>query len=60
MSIHIKRILVAKDLIRESTNVIRYARELGSKFDAVILVLLVMPAVYLAGLIMLALSMGRF
>ena len=39
MSIKIKRILVAKDLSKESSNVIRYALELGSKFDAQVHVL---------------------
>ena len=58
MSIQIKRILVAKDLSRESSNVIRYALELGSKFDAEIHVLHVMPTVDHAVLNMVAISMG--
>ena len=58
MSIQIKRILVAKDLSKESSNVIRYALELGSKFDAEIHVLHVMPTVDHAVLNMVAISMG--
>ena len=58
MSIQLKRILVAKDLSKESSNVIRYALELGSKFDAEIHVLHVMPTVDHAVLNMVAISMG--
>ena len=58
MSIQVKRILVAKDLSKESSNVIRYALELGSKFDAEIHVLHVMPTVDHAVLNMVAISMG--
>jgi nucleotide-binding universal stress UspA family protein len=58
MSIQIKRILAAKDLSKESSNVIRYALELGSKFDAEIHVLHVMPTVDHAVLNMVAISMG--
>lgn len=58
MSIQIKRILVAKDLSKESSNVVRYALELGSKFDAEIHVLHVMPTVDSAVLNMVAISMG--
>jgi len=58
MSIQIKKILVAKDLSKESSNVIRYAMELGSKFDAEIHVLHVMPTVDHAVLNMVAISMG--
>ena len=58
MSIQIKRILVAKDLSKASSNVIRYALELGSKFDAEIHVLHVMPTVDHAVLNMVAISMG--
>jgi nucleotide-binding universal stress UspA family protein len=58
MSIEVKRILVAKDLSKESSNVIRYALELGGKFDAEIHVLHVMPTVDHAVLNMVAISMG--
>ena len=58
MSVRIKRILVAKDLSRGSSNVVRYALELGSKFDAEIHVLHVMPTVDHAVLNMVAISMG--
>ena len=58
MSIKIKKILVAKDLSKESSNVIRFALELGSKFDAEIHVLHVMPTVDHAVLNMVAISMG--
>ena len=58
MSIQIKRILVAKDLSKESSKVIRYALELGSKFDAEIHILHVMPTVDHAVLNMVAISMG--
>lgn len=58
MSIKIQNILVAKDLSKESSNVIRYALELGSKFHAQVHVLHVMPTVDPAVLNMVALSMG--
>ena len=34
MGVKLDRILVAKDLSKESAHVVRYALELGSKFDA--------------------------
>ncbi len=58
MSMEINRILVAKDLSRESSRVIRYALELGCKFDAQIHVLHVMPTIDSSVLGMLALTMG--
>lgn len=58
MSIQVKRILVAKDLSKEASNVIRYALELGSKFDAQVHVLHVMPTVDHAVLNMVAIAMG--
>jgi len=58
MSISLKNILVAKDLSKESSNVIRYALELGSKFHAQVHVLHVMPTVDSAVLNMVALTMG--
>lgn len=58
MSINIKKILVAKDLSKESSNVIRYALELGSKFHAQVHVLHVMPTVDASVLNMVALTMG--
>ena len=58
MSIHVKKILVAKDLTKEASNVIRYALELGAKFDAELYVLHVMPTVDPAVLNMVALNMG--
>ncbi len=58
MGIQVKRILVAKDLSKESSNVIRYALELGGKFDAEIHILHVMPTVDHAVLNMVAISMG--
>ncbi|MDT8440129.1 MAG: universal stress protein [Desulfuromonadales bacterium] len=45
MGLQIKRILVGKDLTAESLGVLRYALELGSKFDAEIHLLHVMPKV---------------
>ena len=39
MSIEIKNILVARDLSKESSRVIRYALELGCKFHAQVHVL---------------------
>ena len=58
MGIKVKRILVAKDLSKEASNVIRYALELGSKFDAKVHVLHVMPTVDHAVLNMVAIAMG--
>ncbi len=58
MSIKIKNILVAKDLSKESSKVIRYALELGSKFHAQVHVLHVMPTVDPSVLNMVALTMG--
>jgi len=58
MNIQIERILVAKDLSRQSANVIRYALELGSKFDAKIHVLHVMPTVETSVLNMVSIAMG--
>ncbi len=58
MGIDIKTILVAKDMSKESSNVIRYALELCSKFHAQIHVLHVMPTVDSSVLNMVALSMG--
>lgn len=58
MSIKIKNILVAKDLSKESSHVIRYALELGSKFHAQVHILHVMPTVDHAVLNMVALTMG--
>lgn len=58
MKIGIKNILVAKDLGRESSNVIRYALELGCKFHAQVHVLHIMPSVDSSVLNMVALTMG--
>lgn len=58
MSVKIENILVAKDLSKESSNVIRYALELGRKFHAQVHVLHVMPTVDHAVLNMVALTMG--
>lgn len=58
MSIKFDRILVAKELSDQSSNVVRYAFELGSKFDPEIYVLHVMPTVDSAVLNMVAISMG--
>lgn len=58
MSIHLKKILVAKDLSKESSNVIRYALQLGAKFHAQVHVLHVMPTVDSSVLNMVALTMG--
>lgn len=58
MSVQVKRILVAKDLSKEASNVIRYGLEIGSKFDAQVHVLHVMPTVDHAVLNMVAIAMG--
>ncbi|NOY12134.1 MAG: universal stress protein [Deltaproteobacteria bacterium] len=58
MGIEIKKILVAKDLDEQSSNVVRYALELASKFHAQVHVLHVVPTVEHAVLNMVALSMG--
>ena len=58
MSIKINNILVAKDLSKESSRVIRYALELGCKFHAQVHVLHVMPTVDSSVLNMVALTMG--
>jgi nucleotide-binding universal stress UspA family protein len=58
MSLAIKNILVAKDLSKESSDVIRYALNLGAKFSAQVHVLHVMPTVDPAVLNYVALSMG--
>ena len=58
MSVKIEKILVAKDLSKESSNVIRYALELACKFHAQVYVLHVMPTVDSSVLNMVALTMG--
>jgi len=58
MSIKLNNILVAKDLSKESSSVIRYALELGCKFHAQVHVLHVMPTVDSSVLNMVALTMG--
>jgi nucleotide-binding universal stress UspA family protein len=58
LSIKLKKILVAKDLSKESSNVVRYALELGCKFHAQVYVLHVMPTVDSSVLNMVALTMG--
>ena len=58
MDMQIKKILVAKDLSKESSRVIRYALELGCKFHAQVHVLHVMPTVDSSVLNMVALTMG--
>ncbi|PLX89395.1 MAG: hypothetical protein C0618_01300 [Desulfuromonas sp.] len=58
MGIELTKILVAKDLSKESSNVIRYALQLGSKFHAQVYVLHVMPTVDSSVLNMVALTMG--
>jgi len=55
---NIQNILVAKDLSKESSHVIRYALKLGAKFHAQVHVLHVMPTVDPAVLNMVALTMG--
>ena len=58
MSIKLKKILVSKDLSKESSHVVRYALELGCKFHAQVHVLHVMPTVDSSVLNMVALTMG--
>jgi len=58
MSIKLKKILVSKDLSKESSHVVRYALELGCKFHAQVYVLHVMPTVDSSVLNMVALTMG--
>lgn len=58
MSIKIGKILVAKDLTKESAKVIRYGLELAAKFHAQVYVLHVMPTVDSSVLNMVALTMG--
>ena len=58
MSIKLEKILVAKDLSKESSNVVRYALELACKFHAQVHVLHVMPTVDASVLNMVALTMG--
>ncbi|MCK5914056.1 MAG: universal stress protein [Desulfuromusa sp.] len=58
MGIKIDNILVARDLSKESSRVIRYALELACKFHAQVHVLHVMPTVDSAVLNMVALTMG--
>ncbi len=58
MEMKINKILVAKDLSKDSSRVIRYALELGCKFHAQIHVLHVMPTVDSSVLNMVALTMG--
>ncbi len=58
MEMQIRKILVARDLSKESSRVIRYALELGCKFHAQVHVLHVMPTVDSSVLNMVALTMG--
>ena len=58
MSIKLKKILVSKDLSKESSHMVRYALELGCKFHAQVYVLHVMPTVDSSVLNMVALTMG--
>lgn len=58
MSFQIKKILVAKDMSKQSSRVIRYALELACKFHAQVHVLHVMPTVDSSVLNMVALTMG--
>ncbi|MEA3362835.1 MAG: universal stress protein [Thermodesulfobacteriota bacterium] len=58
MDMQINKILVAKDLSKQSSRVIRYALELGCKFHAQVHVLHVMPTVDASVLNMVALTMG--
>ncbi|MDA3904421.1 MAG: universal stress protein [Desulfuromusa sp.] len=58
MSLKIEKILVARDMSKESSRVIRYALELGCKFHAQVHVLHVMPTVDPSVLNRVALTMG--
>lgn len=58
MDMKINKILVAKDLSKDSSRVIRYALELGCRFHAQVYVLHVMPTVDSSVLNMVALTMG--
>jgi nucleotide-binding universal stress UspA family protein len=58
MGIKLKKILVAKDLSKESAHVVRYALELACKFHAQVHVLHAMPTVDPSVLNMVALTMG--
>ncbi len=58
MSIKLEKILVAKDLSKASSHVVRYALELACKFLAQVYVLHVMPTVDPSVLNMVALTMG--
>jgi nucleotide-binding universal stress UspA family protein len=58
LSIKLEKILVAKDLSKDSSNVVRYALELGRRFHAQVYVLHVMPTVDASVLNMVALTMG--
>ena len=58
MSFQIKNILVAQDLSKEPSRVVRYALEMASKFHAQVHVLNVMPTVDPSVLNMVALTMG--
>ncbi len=58
MAIKINTILVAKDMSKQSSHVIRYALELATKFHAQVHVLHVMPTVDPSVLNMVALTMG--
>ena len=58
MSFSMKKILVAKDMSKHSSKVIRYALELACKFHAQVYVLHVMPTVDTSVLNRVALTMG--
>ena len=54
----LEKILVARDLSKQSSKVVRYALELAAKFHAQVYVLHVMPTVDSSVLNMVALTMG--
>ncbi len=58
MGFKMEKILVAKDLSEQSSEVIRYALELAAKFHAQVYVLHVMPTVDSSVLNMVAMTMG--
>lgn len=58
MDLRVRKILVANDLSPEASGVVRYALELGCKFNAQVHVLHVMPTVEPSVLNMVALTMG--